>query len=116
MWLIGVSCVDGSTAGGIRGMTATSCCPLGSRYWEPTTLAICFVFTVSGAALVLNFFSGWAPKLIVDTIASFSFLTHFTGIMRGVIDLRDIIYFASLIVAFLFATAIVVDMKKASSA
>jgi ABC-2 type transport system permease protein len=78
--------------------------------------AICFVFTVSGAALVLNFFSGWAPKVIVDTIASFSFLTHFTGIMRGVIDLRDIVYFASLIAAFLFATAIVVDMKKASSA
>ena len=45
MWLIGVSWVDGSTAGGMRGMTATSCCPLGSRYCDPTTLAICLVLT-----------------------------------------------------------------------
>ena len=44
MLLIGVSWVDGSTAGGIRGMTATSCWPLGSRYWAPTTLAMSRVF------------------------------------------------------------------------
>jgi ABC-2 type transport system permease protein len=71
------------------------------------------VFTVSGAPIVLNFFSGWAPKAIVETIASFSFLTHFNAISRGVIDLRDLVYFASLIAAFLFGNAVVVDMKKA---
>ena len=43
----------------------------------------------------------------------FSFLTHFNAIIRGVIDLRDIIYFASLIAAWLVACGIVVDMKKA---
>ncbi len=73
----------------------------------------CFVFTVSGAPMVLNFFSGWAPNLVVDTIASFSFLTHFNAITDGVIDLRDLIYFVSLIAAWLYATAVVVDMKKA---
>ena len=78
--------------------------------------AVCFLFTVSGAAIVLNFFSGWAPRAIVDAIASFSFLTHFNGITRGVIDLRDLVYFASLIAGFLYATAVVVDMKKSSSA
>jgi ABC-2 type transport system permease protein len=63
--------------------------------------------------MVLNFFSGWAPNLVVDTIASFSFLTHFNAITDGVIDLRDLIYFVSLIAAWLYATAVVVDMKKA---
>ena len=76
------------------------------------TAAICFVFTVAGSTLVLNFFSGWAPQILVDTVASFSFLTHFTSISRGVIDLRDIIYFGSLIAAFLFANAVIVDMRK----
>src|SRR5690606_24148234 len=49
------------------------------------TAAVCFMFTVSGSTLVLSFFSGWAPPVIVDTVASFSFLTHFTSISRGVI-------------------------------
>lgn len=74
--------------------------------------ALCFLFTVSGASLVLSFFSGWAPPLIVETIASFSFMTHFNSISRGVIDVRDIVYFASLIAAFLFANAVIVDLKK----
>ncbi|MBP7064696.1 ABC transporter permease subunit [Ferrovibrio sp.] len=77
------------------------------------SVLVCFVFTVSGAPMVLNFFSGWAPNLVVDTIASFSFLTHFNAITEGVIDLRDLIYFVSLIAAWLYATAVVVDMKKA---
>jgi ABC-2 type transport system permease protein len=75
--------------------------------------ALCFVFTVSGAPIVLNFFAGWAPKAIVDAIASFSFLVHFNAIVRGVIDLRDLAFFASLIALFLFLNAIIVDMKKA---
>lgn len=74
--------------------------------------ALCFVFTVSGAPIVLNFFTGWAPKTIVDAIASFSFLVHFNAIVRGVIDLRDLVFFVSLIVLFLFLNAIIVDMKK----
>lgn len=76
------------------------------------TAAICFMFTVSGSNLVLGFFSAWAPAVLVDTIASFSFLTHFTAISRGVIDLRDIVYFGSLIAAFLFANAVIIDMRK----
>ncbi|WP_428245610.1 ABC transporter permease subunit [Ferrovibrio sp.] len=77
------------------------------------SVLVCFIFTVSGAPMVLNFFSGWAPTLLVDTIASFSFLGHFNAIIEGVIDLRDLIYFVTLIVAWLYATAVVVDMKKA---
>ncbi|MGQ0664369.1 MAG: ABC transporter permease subunit [Pseudomonadota bacterium] len=74
--------------------------------------ALCFVFTVSGAPIVLNFFAGWAPAAVVEAISSMSFLSHFHTISRGVIDLRDIAYFASLIAVFLFANAVIVDMKK----
>src|SRR6201995_1938859 len=51
---------------------------------------VCFLFTVSGAPLVLDFFRGWAPLVLTNTIASFSFLTHFSAITAGVIDLRDV--------------------------
>jgi ABC-2 type transport system permease protein len=76
--------------------------------------ALCFIFTVSGSPIVLNFFSGWAPQTVVDAIASFSFIAHFNAISRGVIDLRDIVYFGTLIAVFLFANAALVDLKKST--
>ena len=73
---------------------------------------VCFLFTMSGLELVLNFFRLWAPDVLVDTIASMSFLTHFKAITKGVIDLRDLGFFSSLIVVFLFANVLAVDSKK----
>ncbi len=75
---------------------------------------ICFMFTVSGAPMVLDFFAAWTPKPVLDAISSFSFIIHFNSIVDGVIDLRDIVYFASLIAFWLFANAVVVDTKKAA--
>ncbi len=77
------------------------------------SVVICFLFTVSGLPLVLDFFSSWAPKILVTTIASFSFMTHFEAIMDGVIDLRDIVFFITLISLWLTVNAIVLDQKKA---
>jgi ABC-2 type transport system permease protein len=78
------------------------------------SLVISFLFLVSGFPLVLDFFSGWAPQAVVDAIASFSFLTHFESIKKGVIDLRDIIYFTALISFWLYANVVIIDAKKAS--
>lgn len=77
------------------------------------TTAVCFVLIASGAPIVLGFFSGWAPKFVVEFIASLSFLTHFADISKGVLDLRDIVYFLSLITVFLFANMVAVDRLKA---
>ncbi|HUD96531.1 MAG TPA: ABC transporter permease subunit, partial [Woeseiaceae bacterium] len=38
------------------------------------TVVVCFGFLLSGFPLVLDLFSGWAPQVIVDGIASLSFL------------------------------------------
>ena len=75
---------------------------------------VCFLFTMSGLELVLNFFRAWTPELLVRTIASMSFLNHFAAVMKGVIELRDLVFFASLIVFWLFANVIVIDLKKAA--
>lgn len=74
----------------------------------------CFLFTMSGLDLVLNFFRGWAPEWLVDAVASLSFLTHFNAVTQGLIELRDIIFFVSLIAFWLFANAVVIDLKRAS--
>jgi ABC-2 type transport system permease protein len=76
------------------------------------SVVVCFLFTISGAPLVLDFFRGWAPFVLVNAVASFSFLTHFIAISQGVIDLRDLIFFFSLIALFLAANIVVVDLKR----
>jgi ABC-2 type transport system permease protein len=77
------------------------------------TAAACFLFTVSGTSIVLGFLQGWAPDALIARIASFSFLTHFSAIIKGVIDLRDAVFFASVIGIFLMANVILVELKKA---
>jgi ABC-2 type transport system permease protein len=76
------------------------------------TVAVCFLFLLSGFPMVLDFFSGWAPQFIVDAISGLSFLTHFNALSKGVLDFRDVLYFLLVIGAWLYANTIVLDMKK----
>jgi ABC-2 type transport system permease protein len=78
-----------------------------------TTVVVCFLFILSGFPLVLDALSGWAPRLLIDAIASMSFLTHFTAVSKGVIGLRDVLFFVSLTVVWLAATAVVIELKQA---
>ncbi len=78
------------------------------------SLVTCFLFLLSGFPLVLDFFQLWLPQPVVDTIASLSFLTHFSSINKGVIDLRDLSYFVILISVWLYANMIVVRARKAA--
>jgi ABC-2 type transport system permease protein len=77
------------------------------------SIVVCFGFLLSGFPMVLDVFRGWAPQVIVDAIASLSFLTHFSNISRGVIDFRDLVYFGLLIGTFLYANTIVLQWKQA---
>ncbi|MCP5471966.1 MAG: ABC transporter permease subunit [Sinobacteraceae bacterium] len=75
-------------------------------------VVVCFVFLLSGFPLVLDAFRAWAPQGLIEAIASLSFLTHFEALSKGVIDLRDILYFGMTIVFFLVATSVVLDARK----
>ncbi|SVA91800.1 uncharacterized protein METZ01_LOCUS144654 [marine metagenome] len=77
------------------------------------SVVICFMFILSGFPMVLDLFESWAPQAVVDAVASFSFLTHFTSIKKGVIDIRDLIYFAALITFWLYVNIIIIENKKA---
>lgn len=78
------------------------------------SLVATLVLTVSGMPMVLEFFVDWAPALLIELLRSISFWTHFSDISKGVIDLRDLVYFASLIGFFLLTNVVIVDAKKAT--
>ncbi|MBT4206477.1 MAG: ABC transporter permease subunit [Proteobacteria bacterium] len=73
---------------------------------------ICLAFNLSGFPMVLDVFNAWAPQFVVEVIGSFSFLTHFDSIQKGVIDIRDLIFFASLIGFWLFANVLAIEFNK----
>ena len=73
---------------------------------------VCFIFTMSGVDIVLNFFKVWAPEFLVNTISSMSFLVHFESITNGVIEIRDFLFYLSVIVFWLFLNVVVVEFKK----
>ncbi|HVW67483.1 MAG TPA: ABC transporter permease subunit [Steroidobacteraceae bacterium] len=77
------------------------------------SVLVCLVLLLAGFSMVLDVFRSWAPQALVDAIASMSFLTHFEAIERGVIDVRDLLYFGMLIAFFLFATSIALELRKA---
>lgn len=77
------------------------------------TVVACLALLLAGFPLVLDAFRGWAPAALTEAIAALSFLTHFDAISKGVLDLRDLAYFLLSIAAWLYATVLVLDMKKA---
>jgi len=74
--------------------------------------ALCFVFMMSGVEIIQSFFRAWTPQTFVESIAELSFLTNFTDLSQGVIDIRDLIYFFSVIGIALFVNAAIVEAKK----
>lgn len=77
------------------------------------TVVVCFVMLLAGFPLVLDGIGALFPQLVVDAVAQLSFLTHFAAIAKGVIDLRDVVFFLLTIGFWLYATAVVIDLKKA---
>jgi gliding motility-associated transport system permease protein len=78
------------------------------------SVVVCFLFLAAGLNAVTDFFANWAPPIVIDTVTSFSFLTHFDTITKGVIDLRDFVFFVTLILFALAANVIIIEQRKAS--
>jgi ABC-2 type transport system permease protein len=77
------------------------------------TAAVVFVLIAAGTPTVIGIFEGWAPEMLIHAVVSASLFGHFSAITRGVLDLRDLVYFVSLMVAFLGANAVLIDLTKA---
>lgn len=75
-------------------------------------VVLCLFFVLAGFGPVISVISGWAPLWFVNLISELSFLFHFSSIQRGVLDLRDLIYYVSVIFFMLFATGVIIQNRK----
>jgi ABC-2 type transport system permease protein len=73
---------------------------------------ICFLLLIAGFPLVTDWFGNWMWQWLVDGIVSLSFLAHFENILKGVLDLRDILYFVLVTTFFLLASTVVLESRK----
>lgn len=77
------------------------------------TAALAFVLVAAGSPPARGLLRARAPARLADALAAASLSGHFVGLTRGVLRLADFVYFLSLIVAFLAASGIIVDLRKA---
>ncbi|MEX1024490.1 MAG: ABC transporter permease subunit [Planctomycetota bacterium] len=77
------------------------------------TVVVCFAFVLIGLPPIVRGLAGFLPPNMVEFIADFSVFTHWDGIAKGVLELRSLVYFASVIVTFLLATMFVLELKRA---
>jgi ABC-2 type transport system permease protein len=78
-----------------------------------TSVVICLFLVLCGWEPVTRLLVDWAPDWLLKTVAGFSVMTHYISMQRGVIDLRDLVYFASLIVFPLFVTSVILRSLRA---
>ncbi|WP_233843253.1 ABC transporter permease subunit [Dyella sp. 2HG41-7] len=76
------------------------------------TAVVCVLLILAGQSEVLDFFQGALPRKLVNGVAHLSMLRHYEAIARGVLDVRDLLYFVITIAAWLYAGVLVLDMKR----
>lgn len=76
-------------------------------------VVVCLFLILAGFNPVTDLLARWASPAFVDAVAAFSVMTHFDGFQKGVIDSRDVVFFLSVIVFALFATAVIIRGHRA---
>jgi ABC-2 type transport system permease protein len=77
------------------------------------SVVICLFLVLVGYSPVTNLLVQWANPWFVQAISSFSVMTHFESIRKGVLDSRDIIFFLSVIGFSLFTTSVILRSHRA---
>lgn len=72
------------------------------------SVMICLLLVIAGYSPVTDLLTRWTSPAVVSAVASFSVMTHFDALQRGVIDLRDVGFFLSVIGFALFGNAVIV--------
>jgi ABC-2 type transport system permease protein len=78
------------------------------------TGSVCLLFVLAGFPLVLDFFDAWVPQWVMDTLSGLSVLNHFVAITRGVVSLKDGLYFLSMVALWLYLTVLALEAKRGS--
>ncbi len=78
-------------------------------------VVVCFFLVLVGWGLFSDLLASFLPVALVNAIANLGVMPHFTSIIRGVLDSRDVIYFLTLIGVSLYLNTMIIDLKKADS-
>ena len=70
-------------------------------------VVICLFLVLVGFPPVTDLLSRWAPSWLVEGVAALSVVPHYDALQRGIVDLKDVAYFLSLVVFALFGTHVV---------
>lgn len=76
------------------------------------TALVCVLLILAGQPQVLDFFHGTLPRKLINAVAHVSMLRHFGAIARGVLDVRDLMYFLLSMVGWLTAGVLLLDLKR----
>jgi len=78
-----------------------------------STFIIGFIFMVPNLLPVLQVQVSRLPEWLTGSFEAIGLIAHFDRFGKGVIDLRDLLYFFAMISAWLIATTVVIELKKA---
>ncbi len=91
-------------------------------FWSSTTrdqmvamllsLVSLFVLYQLGNPQNIEYASGWMPAWLVDVVNGLSPHKYFVSIARGVLDTRDLVYFACFCGFFLYANALALEARR----
>lgn len=76
------------------------------------SLVVLGVLYALGSPLLVSYFIEWLPPIGVDIVSSVSPYKYFASIARGVLDTRDVVYFACFCGFFLYANALVLHVRR----
>ena len=77
------------------------------------SVLICLFLILAGYSRSPTCCRAVASPRVVEVIAAFSVMTHFEGFQRGVLDMRDVVFFASVMGFALFTTGVIIRNQRA---
>jgi len=77
------------------------------------SVVLCLFLILAGFNPITDLLTRWASPAFVDAVAGFSVMNHFDGFQKGVIAVRDIVFFLSVIGFALFATGVILRNHRA---
>jgi ABC-2 type transport system permease protein len=92
--------------------SAVSACTNNQVIAFVVTAALCLVFAMMGFSLIVNFVEGWLPEAVVTMLHSLSVLTHYQDITKGILPIKSLIYFFSMMIFWLYATHHIIHAVK----
>ena len=75
-------------------------------------VVVCFVLVLTGWGVFTDMLANFCTAAVIDFIAGTGFISHYQQITKGIIDSRDIFYFASIIGVALAANAVVLEARR----